>query len=241
VPVEWDVSGSGMPEAADAEPATTEELPGAQSRLRWPRAVWLVVALACAAGLVAAVVTTHHPRSQRPSAAPSVTSAAATSAAVTEDEAAIVRIRDLALTPRPLSVYVRATTDGYCVPAKPGLSPQQRISTAVDRIVAGSYRVTDVGFVVEPNDGLCALQLRARDSEQDVLVVDVVAPPTRSADATSGHLVFGSHADPQRTIEYASGVLAGGWHVTVGAVGPASQLPTIEHLVELVENPATRW
>jgi hypothetical protein len=158
----------------------------------------------------------------------------------TPAEAAIARIRDLALTPGQFSRYIRATTGGDCVLAKPGISPQQRITAAVDRTVS-SYRVTDVGFIIEATDALCAIQVRARDDGTDVLVIDVVAPPTRSSDATSGHIVFGSHTDRQRTIEYASHVTTGGWQVTVGAVGSASHLPGIERLIDLVDNPATRW
>ncbi len=101
--------------------------------------------------------------------------------------------------------------------------------------------MTDVGFIVEATDALCVFQVRAGDGHSDVLVLDVVAPPTRPSDATAGHLVFGSHPDPASTIEYASGVMPGGWQVTVGALGTASRLPGIDRLIALAESPATRW
>jgi hypothetical protein len=240
VGVEWEVTRAATPEGEAAESGTSEELAAAEPMFRGGRAVWLFVVLACVAGSAAAVVATHHPRSPRPSVAPSATTVSSRSVPSTPAEAAIARIRDLALTPGRFSRYIRATTGGDCVLAKPGISPQQRITAAVDRTVS-SYRVTDVGFIIEATDALCAIQVRARDDGTDVLVIDVVAPPTRSSDATSGHIVFGSHTDRQRTIEYASHVTTGGWQVTVGAVGSASHLPGIERLIDLVDNPATRW
>jgi hypothetical protein len=240
VGVEWEVTDAATPEGKDAESGTTEELAGAEPMFHRSRAVWLLVVLACVAGSAVAVVATHHPRSQRRSAAPSATTVSSRSVASTAAEAAIARVRDLALTPGPLSSYIRATTGGGCVPAKPGVSPQQRITTAVDRTVS-SYRVTDVGFVLEATDALCAMQVRARDGGADVLVVDVVAARAQSSDATGGHIVFGSHTDRLSTVEYASRVTRGGWQVTVGAVGSASQLPGIERLINLVDDPATRW
>lgn len=238
--VEWEVTDAATPEGADAESGTSEELPGAKPTVHLSRAAWMLLVLACVAGPAAAVVATHHPRSQRPSVAAAATSVSSRPVTLTAADAAIARIRGLALTPGPLSIYIRATTDGGCVPVKPGISPQQRITTAVDRVVS-RYRVTDVGFILEATDALCAMQVRARDDGGDVLVLDVVAPPPRSSDATGGHIEFGSHTDRLRTIEYATRVTAGGWQVTVGAVGSASQLPGTRRLVALVDNPATRW
>jgi hypothetical protein len=246
VGVEWNVNDAATSEVEDAESGTPEELAGAEPMFHWPRWVLVLAVLACVAGLAAVVVAIHHPRSRRSSIAPSAAAVSSkavpstNSVASTVAQAAIARIRDLALRPGPLSTYIRATTSGGCVPPKPGISPQQRITTAVDGTVS-SYRVTDVGFTVEATDTLCALQVRARDDGGGVLVVDVVAPTTRSSDTTNGHIVFGSHTDRLTTIEYASGVMPGGWQVTVGAVGSASQLPRTERLIDLVENPATHW
>ena len=236
--VEWDVTEPASLERDAAESAITEELVGAEWSLHRPRAVLVLIAVACLIGLAGVATVTHHSRSPRSAIAASVP-AASHSMAPTPTGAAIARIRDLALAPRPLTRYVRATT-GDCVMAKPGISPQRRIATAVHGN-APSYRVTDVGFIVEATGAVCALQVRARDGRGDVLVVDVVAPLTHLPDATAGPLVFGSHPDHAGAIEYASGVLPAGWRITVGALGPASRLPGIERLIELTRTRAIRW
>lgn len=240
--VEWDVTDAAKLERDTAESEIAEELPEAERSSHRTRAVLVFVAAACLVGL-AGVVVTHHPRSPRSPRSPiatSVTAASAQSVAPTETEAAIARVRDLALAPGPLTRYVRATTGGGCVLAKPGISPQRRIATAARRS-APSYRVTDVGFIVEATDALCVFQVRARDGQGDLLVVDILAPPAHLPDVTAGHLVFGSRPEHAGAIEYASGVMPGGWRVTVGALGTASRLPRIDRLIELAESPATRW
>jgi len=138
VDVEWDVTDAAKLERDTAESGITEELVGAEPSFHRPGAVLVLIAVACLIGSAGVVVFTQHRRLARSPVVASATAAssqsgASQSGASTETQAAIARIRDLALAPGPLTRFVRATTGGGCVPASPvfrrkGGSPRQRFA-----------------------------------------------------------------------------------------------------------------
>ena len=237
--VEWKGSGDD-PDSGPDEELLEQGRPLVPNWVRkTPRAIWAALAFVFLAGAVALVVLSHV--GSRPVVRGPVISAPASSNVVAAPDDHLAWVRYLALQPGPLSIYVRSIgAVGGCPLVEPGTSPQQRIIAAVRRVLP-RFRVTDVGYVLDPAYALCVLQLRAPDGAGSILVVDVVGPQGQAATGTGDNVTVGAVSDGSTETEYAFAVTHGGWAVTVGSTGPADREPSTKDLSDLAQDPAMHW
>jgi hypothetical protein len=204
---------------------------------RAPTAIWLALAFVCV--LIAVALAVLGRVGSRPVARTSATPAPPSSTLHAAPDTHLELVRYLALHPDPLTIYIRATgAAGGCPLVGPGTSPQHRIKAAVRRVLP-RFRITDVGYTLDPFSALCVLQVRARDGADRVLVIDVVK--RRGAAVTGDEVIESAVSDGFTETDYAFAVTHGGWAVTVGSIGPAGRQPSIKYLRDLAQDPATRW
>jgi hypothetical protein len=237
VALEWNSDGS------DAD-GLDEELPG-QARPAFlpswirkaPNAIWLALAFGCVLVTVASAMLSG--TGSRPVERTSATAAPPSSSVHAAADTHLDLVRYLALHPGPLTIYIRATgAAGQCPLVEPGTSPQHRIEAALRRVLPG-FRITDVGYTLDPFSALCVLQVRAHDRAGRILVIDVVK--RGGAAATGDEVVESAISDGFTETDYAFAMTHGGWAVTVGSIGPAGRQPSIKYLRDLAQDPATRW
>jgi hypothetical protein len=237
VVVDWDSNGI---DAAGRD----EELPGQERPAllpswirKTPTRLWWALAVVCLAAAVAWAElgnSASGPVAQAPSTA-------APSAASVHDagDAHLELVRYLALHPGPLAIYIRSMgAAGACPLVEPGTSPQEQIKAAVKRVLP-RFRVTDVGYTLDPFSALCVLQMRARDRANSTLVIDVVH--RRSGVAARDRHIESAVSDGFIETNYVFVVTQGGWTVTVGSTGQAGRQPSTRDLRELAQDPSTRW
>ena len=226
----------------DADSRLNEELPeeGLPNWIRkTPTAIWGALAFVFLAVAIGSAVLSHV--GSRPAARAPVTPAPSSSSVRAAPDTHVALVRLLALQPGPLSIYIRAIgAVGGCPLVEPGTSPQQRINAALRRVLP-RFRVTDVGYVLDPGSGLCVLQLRAHDGAGNIFVVEVVGARRNAATGTGDEFVHGAVSDGFTETEYAFAVTHGGWAVTIGSTGPAGRQPSIKDLRDLAEDPAMHW
>jgi hypothetical protein len=204
---------------------------------RWLRRVppwtWLTLT-ACFVAAVVVVTVTHgggapaHRAQSPPSRA----------AAAHQDEH-LALVRDLAFQAGPLPIWIRESTAAApCPLVRRGTSPRRRISGVV-RSVIPRFRVSDIGYTLDPFSGLCNLQLRARDGRGAVVVLSVAGTryPVRVRDELDTSFV----SDGATAVAYAFLVTHDGWQVTVGTAGAVKSLPSMIALRHIAEDRGMRW
>lgn len=161
-------------------------------------------------------------------------------AAPAHDDPTYVRLLAAAQLNKPLTSYVRpdATLAG-CRLVPVGSRPDETIAARLRATLPG-YRIHDSARTLNQLTALCELQFRARDAGGTVLLVSVAAPERRSARDYVHLEITGSPAG-QRVVSSASALTPTGWSVTVGAVGPVADEPSIALLVRLAQDPDLRW
>lgn len=107
------------------------------------------------------------------------------------------------------------------------------------RSVIPQFRVSDIGYTLDPFSGLCNLQLRARDGRGAIVVLSVAG--TRHPVGVRDELDTSFVSDGATAMAYAFLITHDGWHVTVGAVGPANSLPSMLALRHIAEDRGMRW
>jgi hypothetical protein len=152
----------------------------------------------------------------------------------------ISMIGAMAAEPGPLPSYIRSTgTPGECELVGIGHRPPQEEIVSAVRQVFADYRVHDVAATLDQLGAICTVVVRAVDRQGSVLVVDVVAPDYSARRAQRARVE--SSTNGATTVSVAVARPGRGWTVRVGAVGPASELPSAARLRALADNPALRW
>ena len=188
---------------------------------------------------IAAVVLVHQPQVHRH---PGPDASASTSSAppAPRDET-MLAVYSLGRDPAAAHDIVRGeSTAGFCRTVKIGAVPQRAAASALERELTG-FRVFDTARIIDQTAGLCALQLRARDDRDNVVLASVVSPSPglllgrrQELQAHTGVV----HAMP---VEYAEFTTRDGWVVVIGSSGPPAGQPSIAALGRLASDPAMRW
>ena len=236
--VDWNSNGIDVPEG-------DEELPGQEppallpSWMRKPPApIWWTLAFVCLAAVVVGFAGFGRGEPGPVAHAPS-TAAPSSSSVRGHTDAHLELVRYLARHPGPLAIYIRSIgAAGACPLVEPGTSPQKAIKAAVHRVLP-RFRITDVGYTLDPYSALCVLQIRARNGTDSILVINVVGK--RGATAAPEKFVESAVLAGSVETNYAFAVTRGGWAVTVGSTGRAGHQPAAQRLRELAVDPAARW
>lgn len=249
MPIEWDVpDGTATASGTDEEELPERDAPLERLLTRVPRPVWSGAALLGAAALLASLVSTPStapPLSgpdTRATTGPVATPSIAPRLIIEPGNEDVAVVRQLAYEPGPLPVYIRSSTQesGCRVPPR-GSSPSERIRTVVHQAFP-RFHSEEVGFTLDPSSALCVLQLRSRNYNGSVLVVDVIAPRRaqhRRLDVSvrTGTQVSTDGWDQTRFVI----AVIDGWRVTIGATGQPGTLPSRDELRALALHPGLRW
>jgi hypothetical protein len=223
--------------------------PGPVARLMGRRP-WLrpAVAIAAAGLIVAGVAVGSHGGRRVPTAAPSRPHHVATATSVPAPavvshfaDAALAAIRAMATQPGRLQDYVRQNSPaGTCALVAPGHSVRGAVTAAVKRALP-DFRVHGFGMVLDEFTGLCAVELRGRNTAGDVLIVSAESPARRGRHTPFSHVQTGFEVSPHSGTKYATVTSPDGFTVLVGATGPMRRLPSDRRLSSLAQDPALTW
>ena len=145
-----------------------------------------------------------------------------------------------ALQRAPLTDFTRPTADaGACALVRPGTSPTRAAVLTVRRALP-SYRIRDVGRTLDQSTGLCALDVRAADTDGSSLIMEIVAPVSGVKHPFTAVNV-GFTSDGTMSTSVASALTVDGWAVTVAAVGPITDQPSSATMLELAQDPSLIW
>jgi hypothetical protein len=141
----------------------------------------------------------------------------------------------------PLVDYTRSTAQpGECAVVPPNTSPTRAVVLAAQRALPG-FRIRDIGRTLDQSTGLCALDLRAVDSKDSAVIIEVVAPAramTRPPFTIMNNEVT---SDGTTATSVVSTSTPDGWSITVGAVGPVADQPSSTAMLALTEDASLRW
>ena len=199
-----------------------------------------LAAAAVVAGGLATYITVRSSRTDRPAPHPVI---AATTPSVNEspDEAALAMIQALAHQTEPLTDISRpVSTAGACTVVEPGHSPQRAIITAVRRTLP-TFTTRDVARTLDQYTAMCAIEVRARDANGSVLVLDIVAPQSDAVRRPTPHLSVASRLDGTAVATSATVVTRTGWTIVIGSSGPVADQPDSGTLLRLAQDPALLW
>jgi hypothetical protein len=139
----------------------------------------------------------------------------------------------------PLTDYQRASSGNRaCRTVPPGHAPRAAIAGAV-RHVLPQVSAVDSSAIMDEFEGLCSIELRARDRSGTIAVITVTVPASsrvqRMTLSTAAEVIGGTTSTLVRA------TTATGWTVRVGATGPAAAQPSAGQLAALAEDPALTW
>lgn len=200
---------------------------------------WLGAVLVLLLAAIAAVVLVHQPQANRKPTAGASTS---TSPPPSDPpDQTLLAVYSLGRDPAAAHDIVRGeSTPGFCRTVRVGTVPQRTAANALERILAG-FRVFDTARIIDQAAGLCALQVRARDEQGNVVLANVVSPSPGRRPGRRQELQAHSGVLHATAVEYAEFTTRDGWVVVVGSSGPRSSQPAVAALGRVASDPAMRW
>lgn len=220
--------------------ATDDQL-DVERRRRVPR--WMIGLVVTAVAAVAVVVVQRNPATNhRPSASPSsdVVAAPMPASLAALDET-FTAVYESARDATPAHDILRTGTDATsCMGVRIGTAPERNASAALVRGLPG-YTLLDSSRVIDEGAGLCALEVRARDTSGTVALIMVSSPSASRAPHLREALETHSALLGNIVVEYARFTTPDGWMIVVGTSGPMGRQPPARLLEDLAISSALRW
>ena len=147
-------------------------------------------------------------------------------------------LTELALNPAPLTDDIRGSSLSGCPAPRGGTSPLQSM-IAVVRMQFPELGRVETSQTINGAEQLCAVTLRAQDSQQGVLVVRITAPPNDRV----VELNIVNNAGPTQYPYFvgAAFVASNGYLVQVGALEKTSAQVSGLQVDHVAEDPALSW
>jgi hypothetical protein len=149
-----------------------------------------------------------------------------------------VALTGIALSAARLTDNIRASALTGCPSPHGGVSSRQAQLTALSRSFP-KFGPPEVSQTIDASEELCAVTLRARDDQSDVIIVRIAAPPNDKI----VELNLTNNAGPAAYPYFigAAYVTDRGFSVQVGVLGKEGSAASGFQVDQLVEDPALTW